>query len=133
MTERIQELTEIVKNDIDCFVVKLNELKEQHTKMENEEYLIDSQASIETKLKQQENYYDKLFETFCLHKWILQRKQRVLFSIQKLMEMVKRQTEEIEEGSWLGCLDSTPVQRWDPSLRRLQGWNRSASQEGWRE
>ena len=30
----------------------------------------------------------------------------------------------------LGCLDSTPIQRWDPSLLRLQGWNSSADQEG---
>lgn len=37
------------------------------------------------------------------------------------------------KGLLLGCIDSTPIQQWDPSLLRLRGWNSSASQESWRE
>ena len=32
-----------------------------------------------------------------------------------------------------GSLDLTPVQQWDPSLFRLQRWDSSPSQGGWRE
>ena len=33
------------------------------------------------------------------------------------------------KGTLLGCLDPTPVQSWNSSLLRVQGWDSSASQE----
>ena len=33
------------------------------------------------------------------------------------------------KGTVLGCLDPTPVQSWNSSLLRVQGWDSSASQE----
>ena len=36
------------------------------------------------------------------------------------------------KGTLLGCLDPTPVQSWNSSLLRVQGWDSSASQQGQR-